>query len=95
MSNLHRQDRIPVELEDGEEVELFNVVTVRRVKRVRGHNPTVEAYEPEILAGDGGIGKPDAVTHWVAEELYDETGVDVEDHDIDVINPHHAGVDVL
>jgi len=91
--NLKHNDRITVEL-DGEEIEVFNWVNVRQSAAVRGGNPTVEKFEPNIYAADS-FQTPEAVTHWVAEELWHEFSIEVEDHGIEVIDPSDEEVAVL
>lgn len=95
--NLQRQDRITV-VQDGEEREVFNWINVDRTEKalIRGGNPSIERFDddPEVGAGDSSM-TPDAVTHWVAEELYHEFGVEPEHLGIDVIDPTDEGVDVL
>ncbi|WP_123619571.1 hypothetical protein [Halorubrum sp. CSM-61] len=94
-SELRRRDRLKVIDEDGDEREVFGWATVRRTSTVRGSNPTVAHDETSIHAGDAIGLDPDAVTHWLAEEIEHEFGVDVRDHDIDVIDPTSEEVDVL
>lgn len=83
-------DRVQVYLEEeDEELTLFNWVTVSsqtvyRVGESRTHY--------EILAGDGGIGRPDAITSAIAEVLQME-GVPIPD-DIRVVDPDKDGVQV-
>lgn len=91
--SLQRKERITV-IRDGEEVERFNWATVIQPARVRGHNPVVEKFDAEIGAGDSRM-KPDAVTHWVAEELDFEFGVDPEEHGIEVIDPTDDDLEVV
>ena len=92
---LRRRDRLTVVTKGGEEREVFGWATVQRTSRVRGSNPVVEHGDPGIYAGDAIGLKPDAVTHWLAEEIDYEFGVDVRDHDIDVIDPTSEEVTVL
>jgi len=75
-----------MEIGDGEEIEVFNWVNIQQPAVVRGHNPVVEKFDAEIGAGDGAK-TPGAVTHWIAEELLHEFGIEVEDHGIEVIDP--------
>lgn len=89
---LELQERIKVE-RDGEQIDVYNWVNVSKPMVIRGHNPTHETFEAEIGAGDSPK-TPDAVTHWVAEEMRYE-GIDPEDHGIDVIDPTADGVHVL
>ena len=93
--NLRRQDRLTVNDADGNEREVFGWATVQRTSTVRGSNPVVDHGEPRISAGDAIGMDPDAVTHWLAEEIEHEFGLDVRDHGIDVIDPTAEDVDVL
>lgn len=89
-------DRIPVE-KDGEEIEVFNHVSVLQEHYVNSVN-SYDTFHGPIKAGDGGIGVPDAVTTRVATMLYDEFSIDLEnsdEYDIDVIDPSAEEVDVL
>jgi len=81
--------------ENGDEREVFGWATVQRTSTVRGSNPLVEHGEARISAGDAIGMDPDAVTHWLAEEIEREFNVDVRDHGIDVIDPTGEEVDVL
>lgn len=90
---LQHRDRITV-IRDGEELDVYNWVNIKQPAIVRGGNPVVERFEAEIGAGDSPM-TPDAVTTWVAEELYHEFSIDVEDHDIDVIDVENEEVDVV
>ncbi|WP_157884863.1 hypothetical protein [Halorubrum aethiopicum] len=92
---LRRRDRLSVIDEDGEEREVFGWVTIERTSTVRGSNPVVDHGEPTISAGDAIGMDPDAVTHWVAQEVEDEFLIDVRDHGIDVIDPTSEEVTVL
>ncbi len=92
--SLQQRDRLKVIDEDGNEREVFGWATVKIAARVRGSNPVVEPFEPDIYAGDSRV-KPEAVTHWLAEEIEAEFRVDVEDHGIDVIDPTDDEVTVL
>lgn len=91
--SLRNRDRITVE-KDGEEIEVFNWVTVKQPAIVRGSNPVVDKADPKIGAGDSMM-DPDAVTEWVAEEVWAEYSIDVEDQGIDVIDPIAEEVTVL
>jgi len=80
---------------DGEEREVFNWVNVKQPAVVRGHNPTVETFEAEIGAGDSPR-TPDAVTEWVANELWHEFDIDLSRRDdIDVIDIEDNEVQVV
>lgn len=90
---LRHRDLITVE-RDGEEIDVFNWVNVSQPAVVRGGNPTVETFEANIGAGDMAK-KPEAVTPWIAEELWHEFSIEVEDYDIEVVNPDNEEVRVL
>jgi hypothetical protein len=77
-----------------EEIEVYNWVNVEQRSAVRGHNPVVEYFDADIGAGDSPE-TPDAVTHWVAEELDFEHNIDLSDHGIEVIDPTDDEVSVL
>ena len=94
--NLQRKERLTVARND-EEIEVFNWVNILQPAVVRGHNPVVEKFDAEVGAGDSSM-TPDAVTHWVAEELWHEFYIDekdLEQRDIDVIDVTSEEVDVL
>lgn len=88
------RDRIEVE-RDGEELEVFNHVSVSThhyVNSVNGH----ESFEADIAKGDMGRGPtPDAVTERVAEYLWTEWKIEVEDYDIEAIDLESDEVNVL
>ena len=87
------RERIQVE-RDGEEITVWNWVNVQQRAAVRGHNPTVEKFGADLGAGDSPE-TPDAVTPDVAEELDWEFDIDVDDYDIEVIDPGDDDVHVL
>ena len=94
--NPNLQERLTV-VKDGEEIEVFNWVNIKQPAVVRGHNPVVEKFDAEIGAGDSPM-TPDAVTHWVAEELWHEFGIsdnDLREKGIDVIDVESEEVDVV
>ena len=94
MSEHRFRERLTVEI-DGEEREVFNWVNVTQPAVVRGHSPTIETFEADIGAGDMPT-TPDAVTQWVASELFYEFSIDVSKRDeIDVINIESEEVTVL
>ena len=93
--SLRQRDRLNVIDAEGDEREVFGWATVQRTSTVRGSNPVVDHGEARISAGDAIGMDPEAVTHWLAEELEHEFGLDVRDHGIDVIDPTDEGVDVL
>lgn len=91
MMEWKHRDRILVYLEDeDEELTLFNWVTT--VKRSQYRVGDIRSSY-KILAGDGGIGRPDAITSAIAEELRMEN-VPIPD-DIRVVDPDEEGVQVL
>jgi len=90
---LRRRDRLTVHV-DGEELEVYGWLNIERRTTYRGSNPVVAPGEPKIGAGDSRM-KPDAVTHWVAEEVEDDAGIDLEDYGIRVIDPTAEEVNVL
>lgn len=89
------RDRITVEDENGEEIEVFNhasVVERHYVNSVNGY----ETFEPIVSEGNSMAGeKPDAITERLARVLYDEFGCEVEDLGIRVIDPEDENVNVL
>lgn len=92
-----QHDRLDV-VKDDEEIEVYNWVNISRLQKaiVRASNPTVERFDDdaEIGAGDSSF-TPDAVTHWVANELWHEFDIEVEDHGIDVIDIESDEVTVI
>lgn len=89
-------DRVTVIDENGEEVEVFNWLTVQTVARARGDNPVFEQFDDDVRIGAGDSWMdPEAVTERVAEELQDARGIDVRDHDIRVIDPTDEEVQVV
>jgi len=95
-ANLRHHDRIRVR-RDGEELEVYNCVNIKTIAVVRGGNPTVERFhgETEVAGGESGKQTPDAVTHWVANELRREFNYDPVKYGIEVINPTSEDVIVL
>lgn len=88
------RDVVVVENADGEQVEVFNHVSVverHYVNAVNGY----ETFDPIVSKGDGMSEKPDAVTPRVARLLYDEFGADVDELEIEVIDPEDEEVTVL
>ena len=83
--DIPRRDRYTV-IRDDEEIEVFNHVSVSQhhyVNSVNGY----ETFEPDIAMGDMGKGPaPDYVTERVADLLWSEFTIDVEDHGIEVID---------
>jgi len=94
-AELRRRNRLAVTDKNGEEREVFGWATVQCTSTVCGSNPVVDHGEPTISAGDAIGMDPDAVTHWLAEEIETEFQIDLRDHGIDVIDPMSEGKDVL
>lgn len=95
-SYLRQQDVITVH-RDGEEVEVYNWVSLERTQRavLRG-DLTSENYDEDPTVMDGeGVLVPEAVTQWVADDLAREYNVDVTECGIDVIDVESDEVDVL
>lgn len=67
---------------DGQKYEVHEEVNVRQY-----HDVDEYSYETDyILAtGRGTSNQPRAVTKNLAENLWDEFGIDVEDHDIEIV----------
>lgn len=86
---LKQRDRIPVEV-GGDELVLFNHVTVRHPQYVRPGE--VETRDPIIYEGNRPIEGADAITHWVARELA-ELGVAVPGY-VDIVDPTEDPVTV-
>lgn len=94
--NPQLRERLTV-VKDGEEIEVFNWVNVKQPAVVRGNNPVVEKFDAQIGAGDSPK-TPDAVTHWVAEELWHEFSIsenDLREKGIDVVDVESEEVDVV
>lgn len=87
-------DRIHV-LRDGEELEVFNHVSISQhhyVNSVNGH----ETFEPDIVKGDLGRGPPpEYVTERIADVLWHEFGIEVEQHDIEVVDIDSDEVELI
>lgn len=92
--SLQQRDRIDVIDEKGEQRVVYGWATVQHGAFVRGSNPAVEQINLNIYAGDSGM-KPEAVTHWLAEEIEAQYQTDVRELGIDVINPRNSEVEVL
>lgn len=91
-----QQDVITVH-RDGEDVEVYNWVSLERTQRavLRG-DLTSENYDEDPTVMDGeGVLVPEAVTQWVADDLAREYNVDVTECGIDVIDVESDEVDVL
>jgi len=78
---------------DGEEIDVYNEVTVTRSHSVTPNQ--TESYTVRIEAGNGGIGKPAAVSQQLAETLATDYNIDLTDHGIDVIDPTAEEVDLV
>jgi len=91
--NPQKRERLTVE-QNGEEKTVYNWANIMQPAVVRGHNPVVEKFDPDIGAGDSPE-KPDAITHWLAEELWHEFGIEAEDHGIEVVNVESDEATVL
>ena len=93
-SQITGRDRLTVE-HDGEEIEVFNHVSVAQYHYVNSVNG-YETFEPDISKGDmGGGPSPEYVTERVAELLYHEFGIEVEQHGIEAIDLDADEVTVL
>lgn len=93
-NGLDHGERAMVKTEDGEELEVYDHVSVQTrhyVNSVNGY----ETFDPLISMGDLGNGpKPEAVTERVADILWSEWMIDVEDHGIEVVDPQDPDVEV-
>lgn len=89
---LRQRDQLDV-VRDGEEIEVYNWVNVSEHHTVRGGGE-VNTNTTKIGAGDGTM-QPDAVTHWVAEELWEECSINVVNRGIRVVDVESEEVDVL
>ena len=92
MNDLRMRDRIAVE-RDGERIDVFNWANVTERKTPRG-GVSVETHRGDVGAGDSSA-PPDAVTHWLADDLFHECSIDVEDRGIEVVDVESEEVDVL
>lgn len=84
--SLKHYDTIPVELADGTEVDVYNWVNLREVKEsvVR---PNMSETWPQVEIGAGDSRRtPEAVTEWLADRLWGEFDIDVEEHGIDIVD---------
>jgi len=89
-------DRILVD-RDGEEIEIFDWVSVRQEHRVHSTGG-YETFIGPILAGDGGLGEPDAITPRIAELIQSEFGVSertLDERGIEVVDPDSNEVERL
>ena len=90
-AGLRHRDKITV-VRGGETTEVYNWVNVLTCSAANVRPGSVERFsEPgpdtNINASDHSNKTPKAVTHWVAEQLEYEFGIDPAEHGIDVINP--------
>lgn len=72
-----------------EEIDVWNFLNVTLAHQVRGGNPTQVTFYGSSRIEQGGGGKqPEYVTHWVAEELWHEHGIDLptDEFDIEVVD---------
>lgn len=92
--DLTGRDTLTVE-RDGEQIEVYNHVSVSRhhyVNSVNGY----EEFKASLTKGDMAEGpEPEAVTDRLARLLWGEFGITVEDRGIDVIDPADDEVTVL
>ncbi len=89
-------DSVTVRDEDGDEVRVYNWLSVKTEAEVRGSNPVFQQIDDAVKIGAGDSWtEPDAVSERVAKELQEARGIDVRDHDIRVIDPTAEEVDVL
>jgi hypothetical protein len=93
MSLKHREAIEVAHPETDEQITVYNWVNVVRPTVIHG-GTSVEYFELEIGAGDASF-TPDYVTEWVAEDIYHEYTVEVEDYGIEVIDPTDEEVNVL
>ena len=98
MSSRTMPERFTVEY-NGEEVEVANSarVTERKEHHVvaASQHETFEAPNSPRIAVDGFGGKPEYVTKQLAHYLSDQLGVDVDEHDIEVVDIDSDEVTVL
>jgi hypothetical protein len=91
--NPRNRERLTVE-RDGERIEVFNWVNVERPAVINAGGRSIERFEANIGAGDSPA-TPDAVTAWIAEELWHEFGVEPEDYGIEFVDIESDEVTVL
>jgi hypothetical protein len=89
--SLRHRERIEARV-DGEDVTVYNWVNLEIPYVVHGGS-TSEQFEPNIGAGDSPR-TPDYVTEWVAEDLWHEHSIEVEDYGIEVVDIESDEVDV-
>lgn len=93
MSLKHRDSITAQHPETGEEITIYNWVNVIRPAVIYG-GKSIEHFELEIGEGDSTV-TPNYVTPWIAEDIYHEYTVEVEDYGIEVIDPTDEEVNVL
>ena len=91
MTELKLCDSLTVRRDD-EELEVFNWCSLTQYHTVR--LTTQETWTPDIERGDGGP-TPEYVTEWLADCLWNQYGVEVENHDIETIDIESDEVSVL
>jgi hypothetical protein len=89
--SLRHRDTIEARV-DGEEVTVYNWVNLEIPYVIRG-GTTSEQFEVKIGAGDSPR-TPEYVTEWVAEDLWHEHSIEVEDYGIEVVDIESDEVDV-
>lgn len=90
--NFRHYDFIDVEV-DGENKAVYNWCNVKQPAVVRGSGE-VEKFEPVIGRGDC-TKTPEAVTHWLAEELRLNFDIEPEQLGIDVIDVTEEEVNIV
>lgn len=92
-----RMDIVIVEDSDGSRLQVYNHVSVSNEKRthVRGNGEVETRNDITIYAGRSRTRRPHAVTKSLAETLWNEMGIDVDDHNIRVIDPDDEQSTVL
>lgn len=83
--NLKRRERIEVEMGDGRELTVFNWANIKQRSMIYAAASNVVTDTIQVGAGDSHR-KPDAITHWIAEELWHEHGYDAEENGIEVVD---------
>jgi len=98
MSSRTRRERFTAEY-DGEKVEIANSVRITEQKEhhvvaAREHE-TFEAPNSPRIVVDGFGGRPEYVTEQLAQYLWDQFGIDLDEHDIEVVDIDSDEVTVL
>jgi len=98
MSSKTRRERLTVEYDD-EEVEVANSARVTEQKEhhvvaAREHE-TFEAPNSPRIVVDGFGGKPEYATEQLAQYLWDQFSIDLNEHDIEVVDIDSDEVTVL